>query len=139
MHWLDQHAGSIQAISSIVGATITAVLALVTYWYVRVTRDIARSSAEQVKHIKEAAQIARQQNARALGGLALRLRVSLGSANLDSDSPRDNQLRAFVQVTNGDVADVESLSRNLDNTEISTSANQAVAALREVVGFIQKV
>src|SRR5215472_12703451 len=55
MDWFARNASAIQAIASVVGVLIATVLAGVTYWYVRVTREMARSSAEQVQQFRSAA------------------------------------------------------------------------------------
>ena len=75
MNWFNENAAAIQALSSVAGLLVTGVLAWLTSRYVRLTRDIATSSLEQVKHIKEAAHVVLQQNAHALESLALRMRV----------------------------------------------------------------
>jgi hypothetical protein len=78
MNWLRENAAVIQALSSGAGLVVTAVLAWLTWRYVRLTRDIASSSLEQVKYIREAGQAMLRQNATALESLALRIRTGLG-------------------------------------------------------------
>jgi len=46
--WAGQNAGAIQAISSVVTVVLTAVLAIVTYCYVRLTRELAANSHKQL-------------------------------------------------------------------------------------------
>lgn len=137
MDWFAKNASAIQAIASVVGVAITAALACITYWYVRVTKRIAESSAEQVKQFREASRVVIRQNARALAVVALRIRTSFGAGNLDSDAPRYKQLQAFTQVNNDDISLIETLAKNLNSAEISISAGKAVVAMREVLGFIE--
>ena len=54
MDWFAKNAAAIQAIAAIVTVVVTLGLAAITYWYVRVTREIANSSAEQVRQMREA-------------------------------------------------------------------------------------
>jgi hypothetical protein len=136
MNWLNQNAAAIQALSGIAALIVTGVLAWLTWNYVRLTREIARSSLEQVKYIREAARSALRQNAKALGSLALRLRVGLGQ--LDSTSPNDGQLRAFAQLAEQDITELQSLARQL-NTQTITSASDAAAHLRIIYDMVQVV
>lgn len=62
--------------SGIAVLVVTGLLAWLTSRYVRLTREIANSSLEQVKLIGESARVDLQHNASALKALALRLRVS---------------------------------------------------------------
>lgn len=101
MNWFKDNAAVIQALSSVAGLVITGVLAWLTWRYVRLTRDIASSSLEQVKHIRDAGRVILQQNARALGSLALRIRVGLG--HLNSETPNHKELRAFALLTDREI------------------------------------
>ena len=116
---------------------VTGVLACLTWRYVRLTRDIANSGLEQVRQIREAGRVALQQSARALGALALRLRVDLGQ-RLDPTKPNHGQLRAFAQVTEQDIADLQALARQVDSRAI-TSASEAAAHLLVIHGMVQAV
>lgn len=137
MDWFAKSASAIQAIASVVGVLITGVLAYITWRYVKITREIAESSAEQVRQFKESTQVAKQQTARSLSSLALRTRTSLGAGILSSDAPQHGQLRAFSQVTTGDISDIESLAKNLNDSQVSTAAAKAVAAIRDVLWFVE--
>lgn len=55
MDWFAKNAAAIQAIASIAGVFVTAVLVCVTWWYVRVTKRIADSSVQQVNEMRNAA------------------------------------------------------------------------------------
>jgi hypothetical protein len=131
MNWLDQHAGSIQAIASIVAVSITAVLAVVTWRYVRLTRTIADSSVEQVRYIKEAAQAGQRQNLLALQHLAFRMRVTLEAVSLTRPG-----ILSYSQPTENDVADLDALARLSPNTPILKSARTAVMALRNILKIV---
>jgi len=135
MSWFNHNAAAIQALCSIAGLVIACFLVALTAWYVRLTREIARSSLEQVKHIREAARLSQVQSARALGSLALRLRVGLG--DLDSEVPKHTPLRAFSSMTERDIDDLEALAREVDNRAIF-SAGDAVGALRVLQQLIQE-
>jgi hypothetical protein len=135
MNWFEENAAAIQALSSVAGLLVAGVLAWLTGRYVRLTRDIAISNLEQVKHIREAARLSQQQNARALESLALRIRVALGQLN--PDVPKHKELRAFDLLTERDVADLEALARQVDGRAI-TSASNAAVSLRVIHGMIKK-
>jgi hypothetical protein len=134
MEWLNRFAPAIQALSSVVGLLVAGVLVWLTTRYVRLTRDIAASSLEQIKHIKEAGRVIQQQNARALETLALRIRVSLG--RLNSEAPNHSELRAFTDLKEQDIADLQALARQVNNLTI-TSASEAAALLRIILGMLQ--
>lgn len=55
MKWLNENAAAIQVLSGIAVLVVTGLLALLTSRYVRLTREIANSSLEQVKLIRESA------------------------------------------------------------------------------------
>jgi hypothetical protein len=48
MTWLNQNAGAVQGIVSIVIAILTAALIFVTYWYARLTRRMALTLERQL-------------------------------------------------------------------------------------------
>jgi len=134
MNWFKENAAAIQALSSVAGLLVAGVLAWLTARYVRLTRDIATSSLEQVKDIREAARVIQQQNARALESLALRMRVALGKLN--SDAPKHKELRAFSLLTEQDIADLQALARRV-NDRVIISASEAAGALRAIHGMLQ--
>jgi hypothetical protein len=141
MDWLKNNAAAIQAIASIVGVLITAGLAAITYWYVRVTRAIARSSAEQTRQTKEIAEIhqrereeSEQQSARTLWLIAQRSRVTLQATEFSFAG-----LRVFHQPTEEDLVDINLLPRQLNNTNILISANRAIISLRAILAFVERV
>lgn len=135
MNWFNENSAAIQALSSMAGLLVAGVLAWLTSRYVWLARDIALLSLEQVKHIKEAARVVLQQNARALESLALCLRVALGQ--LSSEAPKHKELRAFSLLTERDITDLEVLARQVDGRTI-TSASEAAMSLRVVHGMIRK-
>jgi hypothetical protein len=135
MDWFAKNAAAIQAIASVAGVGITAVLVSVTYWYVRVTRTIAQSSLEQVQEMKKAARASRNRNAQALADLAVRIRNGL--AGLDPDLPRENQLRAFTQVNESDITRLEVFVSQVDYAPVLASEGTAVVAIREILGTVE--
>jgi hypothetical protein len=136
MEWLNRFAPAIQALSSVAGLLVAGVLVWLTTKYVRLTRDIATSSLDQVKHIREAGRVIQQQDARALGSLALRIRVALGGVN--SEAPNHGELRAFTGLTEQDTADLQALARQVNDRAIN-SASEAVGRLRVILGVLQAV
>lgn len=98
MKWLNENAAAIQALSGLAVLVVTGLLAWLTSRYVRLTREIANSSLEQVRLIRESARVDLQHNASALKALALRLRVGLGQ-QLNPEAPNDRHLRAFAILT----------------------------------------
>jgi hypothetical protein len=141
MYWLKNNAAAIQAIASIVGVMITAGLAAITYWYVRVTREIAKSSAEQTIQTKELAEIHQrerkereQQSARTLWLVAQRSRSTLEATEFSFAG-----LRVFHQPTEEDLVDINSLPRQLNNTNILIFANRAIISLRAILAFVDRV
>lgn len=135
MNWLNRNAAAIQALSGVATLIVTGVLAWLTWRYVRVTRDIASSSLEQVRQIREASRAILQQSASALGSLALRLRTDLGQ-RLNPTNPNHSQLRAFAQLTEQDIADLQTLARQVSTRTIK-SASEAAAHLRVIYGMVQ--
>ena len=67
MHWLNDNAGAIQAIS-------TVVLVFITTWYVLVTRWIAKSAAEDVRQMRETLRVNQERSAENLFYFARRIR-----------------------------------------------------------------
>lgn len=135
MNWFKENAAAIQALSSVAALLVAGVLAGLTAWYVWLTRGIATSSLEQVKHIRETARVIQQQNARALESLALRIRVALGQLN--SDAPKHKELRAFSLLTEHDIADLQVLARQVDDRAIISTSDVA-GPLRVIHGMLQR-
>ena len=140
MDWFAKNAAAIQAIASIVGVLITAALAGITYWYVRVTREIAKSSADQTRQMKEAAELAnhqmkenRRQLARNLRALAHRSRLSLESVVFNHSA-----MLSYTQPTEDDISEIQIMSRQTCDDKILLSANVAVVALRHVLAIVEK-
>ena len=141
MDWFAKNSAAIQAIASIVGVIIAGVLAGVTYWYVRLTQEIARSSAEQVKQMREAAALGKMQERenqrqllQALQVLAKRSRASIQATQFSYAG-----LRVFAQPTDVDVDDLERMSRQTGNDKISASMNRAIIGLRHILPLVAKV
>jgi hypothetical protein len=135
MNWLKENSAAIQALASLAALSVAVILAWLTYRYVRLTRDIATSSLEQVKHIREAVTIERERHARALASLSLRIRTSFGGLN--ADVPRHKELRGYSQFTEREIADIEALARQVGGPVLD-SASQTVASLRTMQDMIQK-
>jgi hypothetical protein len=134
VNWFKDNAAVIQALSSVAGLVVTGVLAWLTWKYVRLTRDIASSSVEQVKHIREAGRAMLRQNATALESLALRIRTGLGQQV--SATPNHRDLRAFALLGERDIADLQALARQVNGRAI-TSASDAAAHLRVILDMVQ--
>lgn len=60
-----------------VSATATVALVLLTWWYVRLTRDLAKSAEESARVAREEAEGARRNDAEALEALCVTLMVRL--------------------------------------------------------------
>jgi hypothetical protein len=135
MNWFRENAAIIQALSSAAGLAITAVLAWLTWRYVCLTREIATSSLEQVKHIREAGRVSLRQNATALKFLALRTRTALGQ-QLNPDTANHKQLRAVDFLTDREIVDLQTLAREVNDVAI-TSASDAAQHLRVIHGMVQ--
>jgi hypothetical protein len=138
MNWLGEHSAAVQAIASIVGVIITAVLAGITYWYTRVTRSIAESSVEQARLMRQAAELSQQQAkqhkrqlARTIAVLAQRSRVGLEAVPFSHAA-----MRAYTQPTDTDINDIERIAREIGNDRILASANRAVTSLRSVLSIV---
>lgn len=136
MDWVSHNAAAIQAIASIIGVLITAALAGITYWYVRVTREIAKSSALQVKQMRDEAQAKEKRNARALGALVSSIRNTLGA--LEPDAPRHDQLTIFNRIGESDIIYFQTLASQVDNAVTLAAASAAVTEMREILGTVQE-
>lgn len=136
MEWLNRFAPAIQALSSVLGLLVAGVLVWLTTRYVRLTPDIAASSLEQVKHIREAGRVIQRQNARALESLALRIRMALGGLN--SEAPNHGEFRAFTGLTEQDTAYLQVLARQVNDRAINSTC-EAVGHLRVILGVLQAV
>jgi hypothetical protein len=137
MDWFAKNAASIQAIASIAGVIITAVLAGITWWYVRVTRDIAASSAEQVRQMRALALESQERSTRGIEALASRLRSTL--AELKTDEPSLGQLMEFTKLTEADIVLLDALALQTTNALIIEQASGAISAMRELFDTIQWV
>ena len=135
MNWFRDNAAAIQALSSMAGLLVAGILAALTWRYVRLSREIAASSLEQVKQIREASAIAQRNSARSLEALALRLRLALG--DLNSDAPGHAELLKFASLTENDIAGLEALARHVGGEAI-VFASEAAAALRVLLGVIAR-
>jgi hypothetical protein len=136
MGWFARNSAAIQAIASLLGIITTAVLVAITFWYVRVTRQIAESSVEQVRLIKAAAKATQQRNVKALGALAASIRNTL--AGLEPDEPRYEQFVAFNQIAESDIAYFQVLASQVDSSAVLAAASAVVVAIREIFGAIQR-
>jgi hypothetical protein len=133
MEWLDRHAGAVQALASVATLVVTIVLACLTGWYVRVTKQIADSSLEQVEHIKSASRAAQLQAARSLDALSRRIRVPL--ASLASGPPSFDPLTSYALLNQKDVEDLEALARQVGDEAI-VYAGKAAVSLRKLLAII---
>ena len=75
--WLAENAPAIQALASVASLVVTVVLVILTAWYVRVTKQIADSSLQQVQHIKDASRTLTSNAAQSLFALSTRIRIPL--------------------------------------------------------------
>lgn len=137
MKWLNENAAAIQALSGLAVLVVTGLLALLTWRYVRLTREIANASLEQIRLIRESARVDLQHNASALKALALRLRSGLGE-QLNPDAPSDKQLRGFAILTEREIVDLQILAGRV-NSQAITSASFAAAHLRVIHDMVQNV
>lgn len=134
MNWLDTHASAIQALASIAAVAVTVVLAVLTWWYVRLTRSLADTALQQMEHVKHAATTARRQAAISLEALAKRLRLPL--AALDPTGPKPKQVREYSLLSRDDISDLEELAREV-NAEAMRYAGKAAVSLRKILGVIE--
>lgn len=135
MKWLNENAAAIQALSGLAVLVVTGLLALLTSRYVRLTREIANASLEQVRLFRESVRLDLQRNASALKALALRLRVGIGQ-ELNPGPPNHKQLRAFAILTDREIADLQTLANRVGGQAI-TSASDAAAHLRVIYETVQ--
>jgi hypothetical protein len=132
MNWFDAHAGAVQAIASIATLIVTGVLAFLTAWYVRVTKQIADSSLEQLAHLKSESRSAQVQAARSLDALARRLRVPLAGLTA---APSHRMLLDYALLNQRDVEDLEALARQVSDEAI-TYAGKAAVSLRRLLAIM---
>jgi len=135
VNWLTSHASAIQAFASIATLIVTATLAWLTGRYVRVTKRIADSALEQVEHFKLASHAARQQAALALDALSKRIRVPLTSLNPRTVAHR--HLFEYGLLSLGDITDLESLARQV-NQDAIRYAGKAAVSLHRVLALIEQ-
>lgn len=135
MNWLNDNAAAIQALSGVAVLVVTGLLARLTSRYVRLTRDIANSSLEQVRLLRESMRADLQHNASALHALALGLRTGIGQ-QLDPETPKHNQLRAFAILTEREITDLQALANRVGGQAI-TSAGEAAGHLRVIHEMVQ--
>lgn len=141
MGWFAKNSAAIQAIASIAGVLISLILAGITYWYVRITREVAQSSSEQVRGMREAFDRQQQERreeqaqlARTLELLARRIRSNIEAATFSHAG-----LRALAQPTSAEVTDLEILSRQLGNKTVLSAGNRAVVGLRHALSLVDRV
>jgi hypothetical protein len=133
--WLEAHAAAVQALASVCALIITAALAVLTAWYVRLTRSIAAAATEQVKHLKESTRAQRQRAAVALEALSRRVRVPL--AELVARGPSHRLLLDLTQLNQQDIAALEAIAQDVSETAIRF-AGRAAFPLRTLDGIIQQ-
>jgi hypothetical protein len=135
MSWFRENAALVQALSSVAALVVACVLVVLTAKYVRLTRQIAISSLQQVEHIREVWLGNKRKHARTLEALALRIRTALG--RLDADAPRHAKLRQFDEMNEQDIADLRTHAMEVNDPAI-TSASEASGPLRVILGMVQK-
>lgn len=142
MEWLNTYAPGIQAIASMAAFLVAALLAWLTYRYVRLTAwmaetsaQIAKTSADQIRAVQAAALEVRQRKARALKELSRRIRVPL--KHLDPAAPNQQQMKQYAYLSEGDVVAMESLASEVGHDAIG-QASLAAFALRVIHGQIMK-
>ena len=135
MNWLRDNGAAIQAFASIGGLLITLVLAGLTAWYVRVTKTIATSALDQVKHLKETTRVAQQQAARSLEALSKRIRLPL--VGLDPTAPKHRPLAEYGLLSQEDVTYLETLARDV-NADAIRYAGKAAVSLRKILALMEQ-
>jgi hypothetical protein len=111
LHWLNLNSGAIQALASVLTLAVTGVLAIITWRYVRLTKDLADVARAQLQGQHEAA-AARQRELRTLSEI---LRMHLLSIPV-GDDPRLSQaiLSQVVEWTDFDFDRLRALASELN-------------------------
>jgi hypothetical protein len=135
MDWLSRNAAAIQALASLASLVVTAVLVILTAWYVRVTKQIAQSSVEQTRHLKEAARALTQNAARSLVALSTRIRVPF--AGLKARGLSHQALREYPLLSEEDVSQLESLALQVGG-EAARYAGKAAVSLRKLTALFAR-
>lgn len=136
LEWLNTNGTAIQAIAAIVGAFSTAVLTVLTWRYVRLTRSLSQIASAQMRHLETAAAAATEQARRSLGTLALRLHAQLSL--LDAAEVRQDAVRRFAGITNEDTSELERLARVVGDPSL-THASVAAVSLRWLLGLFTRI
>jgi hypothetical protein len=127
MHWLNENSAAIQALA-------TTILAILTFLYVKLTRDIAKSTSDQLQHMKELVRVDQQQYASALAYFAFHLRVAIGKL---PDIPTREKLTGSFFLTESDITELRILARKVNGKAVGL-AIQATISLRMIHGIMQR-
>lgn len=135
MNWLANHSTAIQALAAVATTFVTVVLVVLTGRYVRLTREIAASSAEQLRQAREL--ILDQRRRRADASIALIDRIRPPLAALDPSPILVDRLASFAHLNRDDIAELEALARDLDS-RATHLAGKTAHALRQLVLLLER-
>ncbi len=133
MDWLNRYSAAIQAVASGASLVVAAVLAFLTARYVRLTRDIASASSDQLAFLRASSAAMKRQQAYAMKALVHRLRSTL--AELDQKHPEHREMMSFAHLRERDIEDFETLARAMD-LGAATEAIKVVVPLRSILGLL---
>ena len=106
--WLDAHAGAVQALA-------TVVLVAVTFWYVRITRDISISARKQLLQATQVIEASRRESRRSFLAMTHRFLGEISSLPIPvNDGPI---VRNTVAWADRELRDFETLARSVDDVE----------------------
>ncbi|MGH7560160.1 MAG: hypothetical protein ACRENB_03985 [Gemmatimonadales bacterium] len=134
--YVPQSEGSaVQAISGVIVAIATVVLAVLTGRYVKLTRAIAVAASAQTKALELAEGRRTLAASMALRALAVRVLAILNS--LSPDTIHESEVRRFSGLAHGDIAELEHLARDVGPEAQSRVAVTAIGLLW-VIGFVSR-
>ncbi len=114
--WLNQNSAAIQAVATVVSVLVTAALALITLWYVRLTRTLVEATKSQAEFLREAVKARK----RHLLAVVKMLRILVMS--FPEIRQHGEQMRGATTWDNNDLADLKRLA-----SEFGTLAGQRAA------------
>jgi hypothetical protein len=117
--WLDTHAAAVQALAALATGILTAVLAFVTWRYVRLTAALAQAANAQVEAQRQAAAAQRLR----FVGIAAQLGLAVQSL---PDDRNDSKIREAVLWGDDDVTQLTTLAATLG---VSTAVEAETAAI----------
>jgi hypothetical protein len=116
MEYLNEESGAISAIATATYALATLALIFWTVRYVRLTRSLAASSSEQVRHMIREQEIKREASRQGLHELAKIVLIILNQ--LPATQNRLAEMAGVTLWTEADLLDMRHLARDLDGTAI---------------------